>query len=101
MNANHAARNLAENIANTMRSDTDGLYRIRIYTLGLGDLLLAQEGYDPSEMGADILRRIANDPVSPDHNSAQVDGQFFFAAQADQLKLAFSKVADEVFRLTR
>ncbi len=100
-NANHAARNLAETVADKIRSDADGLYPIRIYTLGLGDLLLAGEGDSPLEKGADILKGIANDPVSPDHKTAQLDGQFFYAADPAQLKLAFSKVADEVFRLSR
>src|SRR5213079_967964 len=60
---NNAARNLAETIANAIRSDTDGLNRIRIYTLGLGDLLLASTG-SRGEKGASILQRIANDPTS-------------------------------------
>src|SRR5438876_9233561 len=46
-NANNAARNLAESIANGIRSDTDGASRIRIYTLGLGDLLDREMGSVP------------------------------------------------------
>ena len=98
--ANNAARNLAETIANAIRSDTDGLNRIRIYTLGLGDLLLAGTG-SRLETGASILKRIANDPTSPDHNPDQLDGQFFYADKPDQLSLAFSKVHDEIFRLSQ
>ena len=101
MNANHAARNLAETIANAIRNDTDGLNRIRIYTLGLGDLLLASEGSAPAETGASILQRIANDPASSDHNPAQLDGRFFFAADPAQLNAAFQAVHDEVVRLSQ
>ncbi len=98
--ANNAARNLAETIANAIRSDTDGLNRIRIYTLGLGDLLLAGEG-SRLETGASILQRIANDPASSDHNPAQLDGRFFFAADPAQLNAAFQAVHDEVVRLSQ
>ncbi len=101
LNANHAARNLAETIANAIRNDTDGLNRIRIYTLGLGDLLLASEGSAPAETGASILQRIANDPASSDHNPAQLDGRFFFAADPAQLNAAFQAVHDEVVRLSQ
>src|SRR6266516_2371973 len=55
-NANNAARNLAEIIANAIRNDTDGSDKrtIRIYTLGLGDLLYAGMG-SRLETGASIL----------------------------------------------
>jgi hypothetical protein len=101
-NANNAARNLAEIIANAIRNDTDGSDRrtIRIYTLGLGDLLYAPMGWR-QETGADILERIANDPASSDHNTAQLDGQFFFAGDPSQLRAAFQAVHDEIFRLTQ
>jgi len=104
-NANNAARNLAEIIANAIRDDTDGSDRrtIRIYTLGLGDLLYAPMG-SKLETGASILQRIANDPNSPDprdHNTAQLDGQFFFAGDPYQLKAAFQAVHDQIVRLTQ
>ena len=100
--ANNAARNLAETIANAIRSDTDGLNQIRIYTLGLGDLLLAGTG-SRLEKGASILQRIANDPdpSNHDYNPNQLPGQFFYADKPDQLNLAFSKVHDEVVRLSQ
>ena len=101
-NANNAARNLAEIIANAIRNDTDGSDRrtIRIYTLGLGDLLYAPMG-SKLETGASILARIANDPASPDHDPAQLDGQFFFAGDPSQLRAAFQTVHDQIFRLTQ
>ena len=100
LNANNAARNLAENIADAIRSDTDGLNGIRIYTLGLGDLL-RKPGGSQGETGESILQRIANDPESPDHNAAQLDGKYYYAADPDALKAAFDKVRDEVVRLSQ
>ena len=104
-NANNAARNLAEIIANAIRNDTDGSDKrtIRIYTLGLGDLLYASMGSKP-ETGASILERIANDPASPDpddHNTAQLDGKFFYAGDPSELKAAFQTLRDQVIRLTQ
>jgi hypothetical protein len=99
-NANNAARNLAESIANAVRSDTDGKSRIRIYTLGLGDLLDAQMGSVP-ETGSSILRRIANDPVSPDYRSDQPAGKYFFAGDPAELNAAFQAVRDQIVRLTQ
>src|SRR5262249_34106801 len=103
VNVNNAARNLAEIVANAIRSDNvsgrNGT-RIRIYTLGLGELLNQQTGWRPDETGASILQRIANDPASPDHDSSQLDGQYFPVSDPGQLSLAFSKVADQIFRLT-
>src|SRR5262249_21929298 len=78
-NAYNAARNLAETVANAIRSDTSGASKIRIYTLGLGDLLEQPLGSPPRETGSSILRRIANDPSSPDFNSDQLDGRYYFA----------------------
>ena len=104
-NANNAARNLAEIIANAIRNDTDGSDKrtIRIYTLGLGDLLYASMGSKP-ETGASILERIANDPASPDpddHNPAQLDGKFFYAGDPSELKAAFQTLRDQIVRLTQ
>ena len=101
-NANNAARNLAEIIANAIRNDTDGSDKrtIHIYTLGLGDLLYAGMG-SKLETGASILERIANDPASPDHNTAQLDGKFFYAGDPSELKAAFQTLRDQIVRLTQ
>ncbi len=101
-NANNAARNLAEIIANAIRNDTDGSDKrtIHIYTLGLGDLLYAGLGWK-LETGASILERIANDPASPDHNTAQLDGKFFYAGDPSELKAAFQTLRDQIIRLTQ
>ena len=38
-NINNAARNLVEIIADQARSDAGGDYQIRIYTIGMGELV--------------------------------------------------------------
>ena len=60
-NINNAARNLLEIIANEARND-NGDYKIRIYTIGMGDLVRYNLGTMP-EKPEDILKRIANDSV--------------------------------------
>ncbi len=99
-NANNAARNLAEIIANAIRSDTSGASKIRIYTLGLGDLLNQRMG-SASETGSSILQRIANDPASTDLNLSQLDGRYFYAGDVAQLDTAFQAVRDQIVRLTQ
>jgi Flp pilus assembly protein TadG len=99
-NANSAARNLAEIIADQIRSDHDGS-PIRIYTLGLGALLELGTGSGP-ETGASILRRIANDPdQNRDYNPGEPEGRYFPVADIGQLDAAFDKVRDEVVRLSQ
>ena len=73
-NINNASRNLLEIIANAARSDA-GDYRIRIYTLGMGELVRYNLGTMP-EKPEDILMRIANDKDSPDKNTAQLEGKY-------------------------
>ena len=58
-NINNAARNLVEIIANAARNDT-GDYTIRIYTIGMGELVRYKTRH-AQEMSEDILKRIAND----------------------------------------
>ena len=100
-NVNNAARNLVEIIANQARNDTSGAYRIRIYTLGLGTLLTLPGGAPPMERGDDILKRIANDPSSPNFNAAQQPGQYFFAGDASQLDAGFKAIRSQITRLTQ
>ena len=49
-NINNAARNLVEIIANAARADT-GDYRIRIYTLGMGELVTYLSGDKAGALG--------------------------------------------------
>jgi hypothetical protein len=99
-NANNAARNLMEIVANAIRADTTGLTRIHIFTLGLGSLLNQGTGSNV-ETGAAMLRRVANDPASPDYQSAQPEGAYFFAGSTAQLDAAFTSIRDRLIRLSQ
>ena len=45
--------------------------------------------------------RVANDRRSPDFNSAQLEGKFFFAETQDDVGAAFNQLLNEIIRLTR
>jgi Flp pilus assembly protein TadG len=98
-NINNAARNLLEIIANAARND-DGDYPIRIYTIGMGDLVQYPLGTIP-EMPEDILKRIANDLRSPDRNPAQLEGKYYFAKTEADVSPAFQALQNQIIRLTK
>jgi hypothetical protein len=98
-NINNSARNLVEIIANEARND-NGDYRIRIYTIGMGSLVTLNLGTVP-EPSSDILMRMANDPLSPDRNSAQLAGQYFYAQTASDVSAAFQGIQNQILRLSR
>ena len=99
-NVNNAARNLLEIIADAARSDAGGDYPIRIYTIGMGNLINLQLGTMP-ETPASLLQRIANDPVSPDHNPAQRDGAYFYAPTAADVSAAYQGIQNQILRLSK
>jgi Flp pilus assembly protein TadG len=99
-NINNAARNLVEIIADAARSDAGGDYQVRIYTIGMGYLVRDSLGTMP-EMPEDILKRMANDPLSPDRNSAQLAGQYFYAQTAADVSAAFQGIQNQILRLSR
>jgi Flp pilus assembly protein TadG len=98
-NINNAARNLLEIIANEARED-DGDYRIRIFTIGMGELVTYMLGTMP-EMPQDILKRVANDPSSPDFNSDQLEGRYFFALTEEDVAPAFQGIQNQIVRLSK
>ena len=98
-NVNNAARNLVEIIANAARSDT-GDYPIRIYTIGMGELVRYKTG-TRKEMSEDILKRIANDATSLDFNSAQMEGKYYFAKTAADVGPAFQALQNQIIRLSK
>jgi len=98
-NVNNAARNVLEIIADAARSDA-GDYRIRVYTIGMGDLVRYNLGTMP-EMPEDILKRISNDLTSPDYNAAQLEGKFFFAQTEADVAPAFQGIQNQILRLSR
>jgi Flp pilus assembly protein TadG len=99
-NINNAARNLVEIIADAARSDTGGDYPIRIYTIGMGELVRCPLG-SRLEQSEEILKRVANDRTSPDFNSTQLEGKYYFAATADDVGPAFAALQNQIIRLTK
>jgi Flp pilus assembly protein TadG len=98
-NINNAARNLVEIVADAARNDT-GDYKIRIYTIGMGYLVQDLLGTMP-EMPEDILKRISNDPKSPDHNPNQLDGKYFYAPTVADVAPAFQGIQNQILRLSK
>jgi Mg-chelatase subunit ChlD len=99
-NINNTARNLVELIGNEARNDTTGDYKIRIYTIGMGNLLKLNLG-TRLEKGEDILKRLANDKTSADYNSTQLTGKYFYAATEADVGPAFQQLQNEIIRLTK
>ncbi len=98
-NINNAARNLVEIISNDARNDM-GDYKIRIYTIGMGELVQYDLGTIP-EKSSDILKRMANDKTSPDFNANQLEGRFYWAQTADDVGPAFQALQNQIIRLTK
>jgi hypothetical protein len=99
-NTNNAGRNLVEIIADAARSDMTGAHRIRIYTIGMGELLQYDLGTMP-EKPEDILLRVANDADSMDFNSAHIEGKYYFARNSADVSTAFQELQNQIIRLTR
>ena len=99
-NINNAARNLLEIIADNARNDASGDYKIRIYTIGMSYLVQYMLGTMP-EMGQDILKRVANDVSSPDYNSNELQGQYYYAQTDADVGPAFQGIQNQIIRLTK
>ncbi len=82
-----AAGNAADSLAARVRAD--GTLGPVIYTIGLGSV------------DAVLLRRMANDPASPIHDSTKQVGMYAYAPDATQLSRAFAQIASEILRLAR
>jgi len=98
-NINNSARNLVEIIANAARNDA-GDYHIRIYTIGMGQLVPLQLG-TRMETSESILKRMANDSTSPDFNSAQLEGKYYYAQTAADVGPAFQALQNQILRLSK
>jgi len=98
-NINNAARNLVEIIADAARSDL-GDYRIRIFTIGMGQLVRLALGTVP-ETSESMLKRIANDSSSPDFNATQLEGQYYYAETAEDVGPAFQGIQAQIIRLSK
>ena len=99
-NINNAARNLVETIANEARNDVGGDYKVRIYTIGMGNLVRLLLG-TRNEKAEDILKRMANDKTSPDFNNTQLEGRYFFAQTAADVAAAFQGIQNQILRLSK
>ena len=100
ININNAARNLVEIIADAARRDADGDYPIRIYTIGMGELVRLNLG-SLAETSESILKRMANDKTSPDYNSTQLEGKYYFAQTESDVGPAFQALQNQIIRLTK
>jgi hypothetical protein len=47
------------------------------------------------------LKRIANDSSSPDFNSAQLEGQYYYAETAEDVGPAFQGIQAQIIRLSK
>ena len=99
-NINNAARNLVEIIADAARDDAGGDYPIRIYTIGMGDLVRYQLG-TREETSESILMRIANDKASTDFKSSQLEGKYYYALTGEDVGPAFQALQNQIIRLTK
>ena len=100
-NINNAARNLVEIVADAARSDTAGDYPVRIYSIGMGELVRCPLG-SRQERSEDILKRVANDPTSPDKKPApQLEGRYYFAETEAHVAAAFQALQNQIIRLTK
>jgi Flp pilus assembly protein TadG len=101
-NVNKASRNMVENVANTARNQ--GVY---VHSAALGTAVNNPETSfsggcsTNSEVGSNILRRLANTTDSSAYNASQPTGIYVSAATIAQCDDAFSKIASEILRLTK
>jgi Flp pilus assembly protein TadG len=98
-NINNAARNLVEIVADAARSD-NGDYKIRIFTIGMGQLVRLNLG-TRLETSESMLKRIANDRSSSDFNSNQLEGRYFYAQTAADVGPAFEGIQNQILRLSK
>lgn len=99
-NIRNSVTNLTEIIADAARSDNSGDYPIRIYAIGMGNLVTMLLGTIP-ESSESVLMRISNDRRSPDFNSAQLEGKYYFAQTAADVGPAFQALQSQIVRLSK
>ena len=99
-NIRRAATNLVEIIANAAKSDTSGDYKIRIFTIGMGNLVQLPLGTRP-ETSESVLMRVANDRRSPDFNPDQLEGKYYFARTEADLSAVFQQLQNQIIRLSK
>jgi Flp pilus assembly protein TadG len=88
----HASWAAAYNQAHAIRYDQN--YSILIYSIGLGDSVT-----DPVDQ--DFLRRISNDPSSPEYDTSIPPGLYVYSPGSAALYSAFQRVASQILRLSQ
>ena len=99
-NIRNAATNLVEIVSDAARADTTGDQRIRIFTIGMGELVRHLLGTRP-ETSESVLMRIANDARSPDFNNTQIEGKYYYAATPADVAPAFQQLQAQIVRLSK
>ena len=99
-NIRNAATNVTEIIADAARNDESGDHRIRIFTIGMGQLVKMNLGTIP-ESSESVLMRVANDKRSPDYNSSQLEGKYYYAQTAADLGPVFQQLQNQIIRLSK
>jgi hypothetical protein len=99
-NIRNAATNVTEIIADAARNDESGDHRIRIFTIGMGQLVKMNLGTIP-ETSESVLMRVANDKRSPDYNSSQLEGKYYYAQTAADLGPVFQQLQNQIIRLSK
>jgi Flp pilus assembly protein TadG len=99
-NIRNAATNLTEIIADAARSDTTGDHKIRIFTIGMGPLVKMALGTIP-ETSESVLIRLANDKKSPDYDSSQLEGKYYYAETAADMGPVFQQLQNQIIRLSK
>jgi Flp pilus assembly protein TadG len=85
-----AAINAVDNTAKRIRANVlhPGINTV-VYAIGLGEVGEDQET---------LLRRVANDPMSPIFDETKLPGMYVFAPVASDLNAAFVRIASEILR---
>jgi hypothetical protein len=99
-NIRNAATNLVEIIADAARADMTGDQPIRIFAIGMGDLVTLPLGTRP-ETSESVLMRVANDTRSPDFNNTQFEGKYYYARTAADVAPAFQQLQNQIVRLSK
>ena len=99
-NLRNAATNLTEIIADAARADTSGDQPIRIFAIGMGNLVQMLLGTRP-ETSESVLMRLANDSRSPDFDNTQLEGKYYFARTEADVAPAFQQLQNQIVRLSK
>ncbi len=89
-NMMNAAINTVDNMGKRIRAnDLNANINTVVYAIGLGEASTDQHT---------LLRRVANDPLSPIFDATKLEGMYVFAPTAADLNSAFVKIAAEILR---